>query len=403
MNLSDLPIRTSRLIALLGLLVAFGPFAIDMYLPNLPVMGHELGVGQDDMQHTLSAFLLGFCVGMLFYGPLSDRFGRRPLLLVGIGLYVVSSLLCAFAHQIDSLIAFRLLQAIGGGAGSVMARAIVRDVFPKEDAASVLSKMALVTMVAPLIAPLVGGWLGNHIGWRAVFVLLSVQGFISGWLVWRYLPETLPPTQRSHGGLGTVLVNYWRLLIDPRNLLLIIGMGFPFAGMFAFITGSPFVYIERFGVNNQFYGFLFGANIIGQAIFTLINTQLLKRYSPLSITNIAILLALTASIGALLTDTTSLWLLVPMIVVYVGLTIAINANTMAALLGRHQHQIGSISALAVSIEFGFGSLASFIVAALQPHTPHAMTSVMLGCAVIAAICLFVYRWLETPQISLQKS
>ncbi|WP_026182552.1 Bcr/CflA family multidrug efflux MFS transporter [Leeia oryzae] len=401
MNTPALKISHGWLIALLGLLVAFGPFAIDMYLPNLPMMGLALHASPETMQHTVSAFLVGFCVGMLFYGPLSDRFGRKPLLLSGILLYVVSSLLCALVNDAQVLVGLRVMQALGGGAASVMARAIVRDVFQKEDAAHVLSQMALVTMIAPLIAPLLGGWLAGVWGWRSVFILLAMQGLTSAWLVYRYLPETLPDHHKAAGGLPTVLRHYAALLQDKHNLLLITGLSLPFAGMFAFITGSAFVYIQRFGVDSRHFGFLFGANIVGQAVFTLWNTRLLKRYPPLSIACAGSTIASLAGLLAVIADTRSLFALVPCVVVFVGLTIAINANSLATLLGRHQQQIGAISALAVSAQFGFGALASLSVAALQPYSDHAMTLVMLACACGSLAALLAFRHLTTPLMPLR--
>ena len=235
-----------RLLLLLSALVAFGPLSIDMYLPSLPAIAADLGASDAQVQRSISGFLVGFCVGMLFYGPLSDRFGRRPVLLAGIALYLFSSLACALADSAGQLVLLRVLQALGGGAASVLARAMVRDLYPLGEAARMLALMHMVTMLAPLAAPLLGGYLMLWAGWRALFVVLALFAGLCLLAVWR-VAESHPPGAAAPGpGLA-----YGRLLGDRRALGYVLCMGLAFAGMFAYISAAPFVFIEHFGVRAE--------------------------------------------------------------------------------------------------------------------------------------------------------
>ena len=202
-----------RLLLLLSALVAFGPLSIDMYLPSLPAIAADLGASDAQVQRSISGFLVGFCVGMLFYGPLSDRFGRRPVLLAGIALYLFSSLACALADSAGQLVLLRVLQALGGGAASVLARAMVRDLYPLGEAARMLALMHMVTMLAPLAAPLLGGYLMLWAGWRALFVVLALFAGLCLLAVWR-VAESHPP---ERGGSLAQAFRLWAAARRPSR------------------------------------------------------------------------------------------------------------------------------------------------------------------------------------------
>ncbi len=261
-----------RLLLLLSALVAFGPLSIDMYLPSLPAIAADLGASDAQVQRSISGFLVGFCVGMLFYGPLSDRFGRRPVLLAGIALYLFSSLACALADSAGQLVLLRVLQALGGGAASVLARAMVRDLYPLGEAARMLALMHMVTMLAPLAAPLLGGYLMLWAGWRALFVVLALFAGLCLLAVWR-VAESHPPERRG-GSLAQAFLAYGRLLGDRRALGYVLCMGLAFAGMFAYISAAPFVFIEHFGVRAERFGWFFGLNILGVMLATWCSARL---------------------------------------------------------------------------------------------------------------------------------
>ena len=268
--------KPRRLIVLLAALVGFGPLSIDMYLPSLPLIASSLEASEGRVQLSISLFLAGFSMGMLFYGPLSDRYGRRRLLLGGIVLYIFASLGCALAASVEQLLLWRVLQAFGGAAASVLGRVIVRDLFPLNDAARVLSLMQQVTMIATLLAPILGSYLILLEGWRAVFIFLLVfAGVCLVLVLWR-IPETHPLVAR-----GTSVLNafraYGEIARQPQALGYILCMGLAFGGMFAFITASPFVYIQYFGVSAQHYAWLFALNIAGIMIMSFINARMVGR------------------------------------------------------------------------------------------------------------------------------
>ncbi|MBX6966320.1 Bcr/CflA family multidrug efflux MFS transporter [Providencia rettgeri] len=368
------------LIPLLGSLVAFGPLSIDMYLPALPQMGVALQASQGQMQYTLGAFFAGFCVGMLFYGPLSDLLGRRKMLLSGLAIFTVASLLCAQASDANTLIIFRALQAFGSGAAIVMARAIARDVYPANELPKVLSLMTLVTMIAPLLAPLLGGFLLIHFQWQAIFYLLALIGLSSVAAIFFLLPETLRHQRGTENIICVAFKNYAQVLSDKEALSIIGTMAFSFAGMFAFISGSPFVYISYFGVSEQHYGLLFGCNILGMIAMLLLNVKLLKTYSLTRILTMQSGFQLAFGLLLLLFYQQSLSIIVILVVLFLSMVNAIGTNSLSLLLQHRGKIAGSASALAISIQFALAALASVAVSVLQDESPFAMTLVMAICA-----------------------
>lgn len=375
----------ARLIVLLAALVAFAPLSIDTYLPSLPLIARDLQASAGSVQLTISLFLVGLCLGMLVYGPLSDRYGRRPLLLGGIGLYLVATLGCLFAGSVEQLVAWRFFQALGGAAASVLARAIVRDLFALAEAAKVLSLMHLVTMLATLVAPLLGSVLMDLGSWRTVFLGLLLFGATCLVAATWKLAETHAPDQRGES-LGTVFLAYWHIATQPLALGYILCMGLAFAGMFAFITASPFVYMEYFGVSPRSYAWLFGLNIAGIILMTLVNARLVSRRGPLRMLAVGAGLAGASALGLLaagLTGWGGLALVVALVVVYVSVTGLLGANCVASLLALYPRQAGAAAGLAVACQFALGALFSALVSALADGTPRPMCLTLalagLGC------------------------
>nr|WP_237562126.1 multidrug effflux MFS transporter [Halomonas icarae] len=250
-------------IVVLAALTALGPLATDMYLPAMPAMAEALNTGPDQVQLTLSLYMAGFALAQLFCGPISDRFGRRPVMIAGFSLFLAASLLCAFAPNIEWLLAGRFLQAFGGAAGPVLGRAAVRDIYGPVEAGRVLSYMASTMALAPALAPVVGAGLLLFFGWQSVFLLLSLYAVIMLFILTLLMPESLPPERRQSVAPRIILSNY-RMLLTQRSFLgytLINASGF--AGLFAFLSGSSFVLIEYMGLSPFQYGIGFTLIVAG--------------------------------------------------------------------------------------------------------------------------------------------
>ncbi len=383
--------RPKRLIALLAALQAFGPLSIDMYLPGLTVIAQDLESPESSIQLTITAFLIGLFIGMLFYGPLSDKFGRRPLLLGGITLYAAASLGCAFASGAEQLILLRFVQALGGAAASVLGRAIVRDLFTVNEAARMLSLMHLVTMIATLIAPLLGGYLLLLLGWRSLFVALMIFAAITlAFTAWK-IPETHRGDSQAQG-VKSVFLAYFRIAKHRAALGYILCMALPFAGMFSYITASPFVYIDFFNVEPQHYAWLFSLNIGGIILFVSLNARLVSKIGtqPLLLAgaSCAALSGLILMIGGIF-SVGGLVLIVIALFGFVGVTGVLGANCMASLLERYPDNAGAAAGLAVAIQFGFGAVASFLVGVLHNGTPAPMAIIIGVCGVGSLLALSV--------------
>lgn len=367
-------------VIVMGFLTMFGPMAIDMYLPALPAIAADLGADQAQVQMTLSVFLIGYGGGQLLWGPLGDRYGRKRPIALGIVLFVMSSAGCALAPDIWSLTAWRFLNGVGACAAPVIARAMVRDAFDRDRGASVMSLMMLVMGVAPMLAPLAGGQVLIHLGWRGIFWCLCGFGLLAG-LGLLTVKETGRVAANHAGGL---LSNYALLLLDRRFMGYALSSGFVFAGMFAYISGTPFVYIEHFGVSPDHFGFLFGVNVIALMISNIINSRLVLRFGVDRMMGWGILA--TAGIGAVLIVTGGLGIggivgvAVPLFL-YLGALGLVGANGMAGSLAAFPHMAGTASSLSGALQLCIGAVAGGIVGALsQGGSPLPMCAVLCGCA-----------------------
>jgi DHA1 family bicyclomycin/chloramphenicol resistance-like MFS transporter len=378
-------LRQMLLVPVLGALTAFGPVAIDMYLPALPEMAHDLGSAQSGAQMTLGVFFFGFGFGQLVHGPLSDRLGRRAPLLAGLLLYTAASIGCALAPSMEALVALRFLQALGGSAGPVLARAMVRDLWDREGAARILSIMVLIMSLAPLLAPLAGGYVLVWAGWRAIFWFLVAFGVVciaaSLWI----LGETLPPAKRARRGIGGMLAAYAGLLASRKYLSYAVAGGMIYAGLFAYLTGSPFVFITLHGVPAERYGWLFAMNVLGIMIVASVNGRIVTRLGVDRLLDLGLAVAAIAGTALALAAATGIagfaGILVPLwfFVSSIGM---IGANAMAGALAIFPDRIGQASALAGTIQFLVGGLGGTAVGALHDGTAVPMSATIAAAGLL---------------------
>jgi len=380
-----------RLLLVLGMLTAFGPMSIDMYLPALPALARNLGSDAAGVQLTLSAFFIGLSVGQLAYGPLADRIGRRPPLLAGIALFVVASAGCAMAGSLDTLIAWRALQAIGACAGMVISRAVVRDRHAPGEAARVLSLLMLIMGLAPILAPLAGGWVLEHAGWRAIFWVLVVFGLACLVAVLAWLPETRPgpPVRGAH---DEAPVAWYRLLADRRFLRPTLAGALAQAGMFAYISASPFVFIEVYGVPASDYGWLFGSNAVGLIAASQWNRHLLSKgamepvlrraHAANALCGVLLVAVAASGIGGLPL------LMVPLFgyIASLGLTFPNSAATSMASFPR---QAATASSLFGTIQFALAAITGTLAGRLHDGTALPMAGIIAACGLSAV----AVRWL----------
>ncbi|HYJ20082.1 MAG TPA: Bcr/CflA family multidrug efflux MFS transporter [Burkholderiales bacterium] len=379
--------RSLRTTLILSALVAFAPMSIDMYLPALPALERYFATDTASVQHTLAAFFIGLAAGQLLYGPLADRYGRKPPLYFGLVLYVAASAACALAPDIASLIFLRFLQAVSGCAGMVVARAVVRDLYDRQESARVFSILLMVMGIAPIVAPIAGGYLLTLSGWRSIFWVLALFGVACLVAVRWGLPETLAKHQ-PRIPLSNAMRNYGGLFADRRFLGYALSGGFGQAGMFAYISGSPFVFIDLYGVPAHAYGWLFAVNAAGIVAFTQLNRRLLLRHHSdrlLDFGNLAGFLACLLLLAAAISSAAGLaGILVPLffIVSLRGLTFP---NASAGAMAPFPEKAGSASALLGSVQFAIAAVASASVGAFHDGTAVPMAAVIAACGLLAFV------------------
>ncbi|HWA12248.1 MAG TPA: Bcr/CflA family multidrug efflux MFS transporter [Burkholderiales bacterium] len=374
-----------RITLILGALSAIAPLSIDMYLPSLPALERHFGADAAAGERTVAAFFIGLAIGQLFYGPVADRYGRKPPLLFGLACFTLASAGCALAGSIGSLVLLRFLQAVSGCAGMVVSRAVVRDLFDHQESARMFSLLMLIMGVAPILAPLAGGYLLVWSGWRAIFWVLASFGAACVVAVAVRLPETLPPSA-PRPRLRYALVEYLQLLRDRRFMGYTLSGGFAQAGMFAYISGSPFVFIDLYGVPAEHYGWLFGLNAVGIIGGAQVNRHLLGRFEPDRLLARANVVNVTCGALLLLMAWTNVLglpgILVPLFLYIAALGFTF-PNASAGAMAPFPEKAGSASALLGGLQFGVAALASLAVSALHDGTAMPMAGVIAACGLLA--------------------
>jgi len=383
--------RRVELVVILGLLTAFAPLSIDMYLPAFPTLTRALGTTDAMVQLSLASFFVAFASGQVVFGPLSDRFGRRAPLYGSLTLFAAASVGCALADSIEALIVLRLLQGFGACAGGVIARAVVRDLFERDEAARIFSALILVMGAAPMFAPLLGGKLLIWADWRAIFWCLAAIGLVClAAVAWR-MPETQKTEHIQPLHLGSILRTYLMLLGDLRFLAYALVGALSLGGMFAYIAGSPFVFIDLFGLAPDDYAVLFGLSAFGFVAVAQVNGRLIPRFGPARLLSLGTAACVLGSLTLVLTAATG-WggvtgFVIPVVVAISALGLML-PNTSAMALAAFPQVAGSASALLGTIQFAMAALAAALMGAIQTDSAVPVALMIAGGAVLAA----AVRW-----------
>ena len=387
------PVETPwKLILLLGALTAFAPMSIDMYLSSLPAIGRSLNAGPDQTQATLAAFFAGMAIGQIVYGPASDRLGRRGPILFGVGVYFLASVACALAPTIEALITARFVQALGGCAGAVVARAVVRDRFSHTETARVLSLMTLIMGLAPVLAPQLGGLIQLFAGWRAVFWVLAVFGLCIGVWVALGLSESRSAETAAQARSENPFKAFGALL-RMRRLV-----GYGLAGtlngavLFTYISGAPEVIMGTYGHSPLVFNIIFALNAVGIIGASQINRLLLRRTTPdrvLMRASIASMIFAFLLVAAAWSGVGGQWTVLPLLFLSLSTYGLMGGNTMAGALSVDPKRAGSTSALMGSASFGSGALAAWIGGLLHDGTARPVAGVMFACLIGSALAIFL--------------
>jgi len=375
----------------LSTLVAFGPFATDMYLASFPQIAASLGSSLALVQLTLSVYLIGLGGGQVLYGPVIDHFGRRLPLLAGIGVFALSSLACAVTTDIHVMIAMRLLQAVGGGAGMVIGRAIVRDLFEVTEAAHFMSVLMMAQSLGPILAPALGGVLLLVGDWRLLFAIMAAYGAVCWTTVFRLLPETLRPERRKPLSFAEFLAAFAWLLRHREFIVTALTSSVAMSSMFAFITGSPFVFMKVYGASAQGFGFLFAGTTLGMLVAATVNRMLLRHFTPATIFKGAVRFHLAATTALVLaTATHSLAITMVPLALCVSTVPILLANGSALTMQASGPYVGSASAVYGLLQFVMASVTSSLIGVFHDGTAWPMAEVMLGVS-FAGNAVFLLR------------
>ncbi|MCW5667029.1 MAG: multidrug effflux MFS transporter [Piscinibacter sp.] len=379
------------LLACLGML---GPFSIDTYLPAFSGIARSIGATPTEMQQTLSAYLFGFAVMNLFHGALSDSVGRRPVVLWGVAVFTIASAGCALAQHIGTLVFWRAVQGMSAGAGIVVSRAVIRDMFPPADAQRVMSQVTIYFGVAPAVAPMVGGFLFVHADWHSIFWFLTAVGVLLWLANWRLLPETLHATQRQPFNVPHLLRGYWQLGANPRFLMLALASGIPFNGMFLYVLSAPVFLGDLLHLRPDQFFWFFCLSIGGIMAGSFLSGRLAGRIAPkrqirhgfvvmtlVSLANVALNLLFPAA---------AWWAMLPVAIFAFGWALMVPVVTLMVL-----DLVPDRRGMASSLQACVGSVANgFVAGAIAPLVMHSAPALAIASLLMMGIGLVAWIWVK---------
>ncbi|KGD71986.1 MFS transporter [Tatumella morbirosei] len=377
-------------VIILSALMAVTSLSTDIYLPAMPQMNSDL---RGNSELTISGFLAGFCIAQLIWGPLSDRYGRRSPLFIGIVLFIVGSAGCALSSDMTQIVFWRVFQALGACTGPMLARAMIRDLFSRSRAAQMLSTLMIIMAIAPIAGPLIGGQMIRFTSWHSIFWLLVAIGAVL-LLALNFLPETLPAERRVNVSLAGAFRHYLRLLRDAAYLRFTLCLTFYYVAAYAFITGSPWVYIRYFGVAPQFYGWLFAVNIVGLMAVSMLNRRLVHHYPLENLLKIAVAVALLAALTlgvATALNIGGITLIIVPVFIFFSMNGIIAATSTACALDQVPEIAGSAAALMGALQYGSGIISSLLLALFSDGTPWTMGWIIALFACASAVMAYTAR------------
>lgn len=377
-------------ILILGTLSAIGPFSIDMYLPGFTAIAEDLHTTTARVSLSLSSFFIGISIGQLLYGPLLDRFGRKKPLYFGLVVYIIASIGCALCKTVDALIAIRFLQALGGCAGMVAARAMVRDIFPVKENAKIFSSLMLVIAVSPIIAPTTGGYVTALFGWQAIFIILASLGLLILIGVYFALPESRPADKSISLLPRPITRSFLEIAKVPQFYTYAFAGSIAAAGLYAYIAGSPYVFMELYHVSGEGYGWIFAIIAMGLIGSSQLNTLMLRTYTSEQIVKVALLCQSLTGILLFLGNVfhlVGLYSSVFLIFVFLCCQGFIFPNSSALSMAPFTTNAGRASALMGAIQLGIGAMTSALVSILHNETALPMAGVMACCAILSFVVL----------------
>ena len=379
------------IVIILGLLSMLTPLAIDMYLPTFGDISRDLNVSQEMVQTTLAIFTFGFAIGQLFWGPLADSFGRKPIILAGLSVSVCCAFLLTQVSDIQHFYILRFLQGFFGESSEAVLGAILRDLFVRDEFAKMMSTIMIITMLAPLFSPIIGGYIAKFFHWHSIFFVLVAMGVICLFLVYFKLPETSKKENLISLNLTSVLKNFGNLLTNKNILGYTICSSMSFSGMFCFLTSGSLIYTTIFGIEKENFGFFYIPNVLIMILMSIINNKMIPKIGVKKMLKISLTIKLIAGIWLAICGIfgLGLWAMTIGIMLFIGMVSTIASNVSALALEDFPQMAGTTNSLLGTMRFGVGSIVGAILSTFSISSERPMLYMMFACIVIAFTAFFI--------------